>query len=526
MGFTVLVTDKLSEEGLALLQAAPDVAVDVRLKPPADELRAAAAMCDGWIVRSGTKITADLIEAASKLKAVARAGAGVDNIDVEAATRKGVVVMNTPGGNSVAAAEHTIGMIFALARNIARGDASLRRKAWERSKLMGVELEGKTLGVIGLGRIGREVAVRGRGLKMKVVGSDPYLSESRAKEMDIQLAEVGEVLETSDVVTVHVPLSDETRGLIGRDELARMKPSAMVINCARGGIVDEEALAEALREGRIAGAAVDVFESEPPADSPLLALDNVVLTPHLGASTKEAQVSVAVQAAQQMIAALKEERYTNAVNMPVTDMALYKRLAPFLHVAEKLGLLVGQLLTERMQEVKVELSGPVSEGEESITIAVLKGLLSRLEEAVNFVNAAHIAEERGIRVAKMSTAAGGDFANLVRVEATSGKQTVSAAGTCFGDKQERIVEINGHYFDARPEGVLLVVSNRDVPGVVGKIGTILGDGSVNIAEYQLGRREKGRDALSVISLDMEADVGVLKALEALPEILGVTQVKL
>ncbi len=524
MTFRVLVSDLVSEEGLARLRGFDDVEVDA---PGAMEREAFLAALPGHhalIVRSGTRVDAEALARADGLKVVGRAGVGLDNIDVEAATERGVLVMNTPGANATATAEHTWALLLALCRQVPAADASVRRGEWERKRFVGFQLAGKTLGVIGLGRVGRLVATRGRGFGMQVIGCDPYLSADMATEIDVELADLERVLAEADVLTLHVPLTDETRGLIGADALERMKPGALFVNAARGGLVDEGAVADALADGRLAGCAFDVYADEPPAGSPLLAAPNVVLTPHLAASTGEAQRDVSVQIADQVVAALREEEFRNAVNLPFVASGGLSAIRPWLDLAERLGRLAAALAPGRIERVEVEARGPEAAPHAGpLSVAVLKGILTPILGAadVNYVNAAHVAAERGIEVSRSRRASAADYANLVgcRIRTDAGRRSV--AGTLF-QTHPRAVEIDGYHLDAPPVGTALLVWNRDVPGVIGRVGTILGNAGVNIAEWRLGRTAPGQTALAFINLDTPAAHDVL---EDLRRIEGVRQVR-
>ncbi len=476
------------------------------------------------IVRSGTRVDAEALARADGLKVVGRAGVGLDNIDVEAATERGVLVMNTPGANATATAEHTWALLLALCRQVPAADASVRRGEWERKRFVGFQLAGKTLGVIGLGRVGRLVAARGRGFGMQAIGCDPYLAADAATEINVELADLERVLAEADVLTLHVPLTDETRVLIGADALERMKPGALLVNAARGGLVDEGAVADALADGRLAGAAFDVYADEPPAGSPLLAAPNVVLTPHLAASTSEAQRDVSVQIAEQVVAALRDEEFRNAVNLPFVTTGGLSAIRPWLDLAERLGRLAEALAPGRIERVEVEARGPEAAPHAGpLSVAVLKGVLTPILGAadVNFVNAAHVAAERGIDVSRSRRASAADYANLVgcRIRTDAGERSV--AGTLF-QTHPRAVEIDGYHLDAPPVGTALLVWNRDVPGVIGRVGTILGDAGVNIAEWRLGRTAPGQTALAFINLDAPAPHDVL---EDLRRIEGVRQVR-
>lgn len=523
----VLVSDKLAPEGLRVLQdAAATGSISFDSRPglsPAD-LIAAIGEYDALIVRSGTTVTAEVIAAATRLRAIGRAGIGVDNIDVGAATRRGIAVMNTPGGNNVTTAEHAISMMLALARSIPQATASMRAGKWEKSKFTGSEISGKILGLVGIGNIGKLVAERGRGLKMKVIAHDPFITEERAAEIGVELAPLDEVLARADFVSLHVPLTPDTRNLLGPTQLRNMKKGARLINCARGGIVNEAALAEALSSGHLAGAALDVFEEEPPRpDSPLLSLENVICTPHLGAATEEAQVNVAVAVAEQVVDFLVRDVTRNAVNVPSVSAELLEVLRPYLKLGEKLGALQAQLLEQAPTEVKVEYGGEVATVDvQPVTVAVLHGLLDRLLESstVNYVNARELARERGIKITESRTAQTGGYVNQVKVSVRTADKESEVVGAVFGREVVRLVRVDRFHLEAVPEGRILMLHNRDVPGVVGAVGTLLGEAKVNIAGLELGREAVGGIALSLVHVDDEVPQAVLGRLRSLPEILS------
>jgi D-3-phosphoglycerate dehydrogenase len=522
--FRVLVSDPISEEGLARLRGFEGVEVHAPGAMEREAFLAALPGYDALVVRSGTQVDAEALARADGLRVVGRAGVGLDNVDVEAATERGVLVMNTPGANATATAEHAWALLLALCRKVPAADASVRRGEWERKRFVGFQLAGKTLGVIGLGRVGRLVAARGRGFGMVVLGCDPYLSEDAAAEIGVELADVDRVLAEADVLTLHVPLTDKTRGLIGAEAIARMKPGALLVNAARGGLVDERAVADALAAGRLAGAAFDVYAEEPPAGSPLLDAPNVVLTPHLGASTREAQRDVSVQIVDQVVAALREEEFRNAVNLPFVATGGLADIRPWLDLAERLGRLASALAPGRIERVEVEARGPEAAPHAGpLSVAVLKGILSPILGAadVNYVNAVHVASERGIEVSRSRRASAADYANLVGCQVRTDAGERGVAGTLF-QTHPRAVEIDGYHLDAPPVGTALLVWNRDVPGVIGRVGTILGNAGVNIAEWRLGRTAPGQTALAFINLDTPAPPDVL---EDLKRIEGVRQVR-
>jgi D-3-phosphoglycerate dehydrogenase len=528
----VLVADKLEAPGLDLLRQA---GIDLDI-PPATlsgaALQQALRAVDGVIVRSSTRIRAEDLEDPGKLRVIVRAGVGVDNIDVGAATRRGILVMNTPGGNTVSTAEQTIALMLALARHTPTADAHVHQKParWERNKFIGTQLAGKTLGVVGLGRIGREVARRAAGLDLKVIGCDPFLASAGAAQLGIEVApDLPSLLPHCDFITVHTPLTDQTRDLIGAKELALLPKGARVINCARGGIINEPALAEALKSGHLAGAALDVFvEEPPPADHPLLALPNVVLTPHLGASTVEAQVSVAREAAQLITDYLKRGVVGFAVNMAAVDRGELDEMRLYVDLGRRLGLLLGQLSGGAIDRAVVLYRGEVARrSTRLITAAFAAGLLEpRLDQTVNIVNAPVLAAERGIEIVEQTSSQKGDFSTLVRVDLHAGGKAVSAAGTLFGNQFLRLVQLGDYHLDAYMDGIMLLFHHRDVPGLIGFIGTIFGKHGVNIAQMTVGRQVPGGEAIAVLNLDSPPPEEALRDVRAHPQISNVTVVKL
>jgi D-3-phosphoglycerate dehydrogenase / 2-oxoglutarate reductase len=516
----VLVTDGLHAVGVdALRKQGLEVDVEGTLAEPA--LVARIGDYEGLIVRSATKVTRAVVEAGNKLEVVGRAGAGVDTIDVEAATERGVIVMNTPGGNTTAVAEHTMALLLALARRVPAADAALKGGRWEKNRLQGVELFGKVLGVLGLGRIGSEVARRALGFRMHVITFDPYLTREAAARHGVEAVELDELLARSDFITVHAPLTGDTRYLLGEEELARVKPGVRIINCARGGIVDEAALAGAIRAGRVAGAALDVFEREPPpADHPLVGLEQVIVTPHLGAATDEAQTAVALAIAEQVADALRQGVVVNAVNLPSMDAETYREAAPWLGLVEKLGRFLAQMAEGRMQEVRLTYSGELAgRSTATLTLAFVRGLLDAiLSERVTDVNALRIAKSRGLRVTETSTTEAEDYASLAAAELVTDRGTSSVAGTVFFKREARFVQIDGLPVEAVPQGWMLVFANLDVPGVIGRIGTLCGRQSINIAGMQLGRERRGGRAVSILNLDDSMPPAVLDEIRAMPDI--------
>lgn len=524
----VLIADSVAPAGVEVLNRTPGIAADVHTSLTPEELVRRIGEYEALIVRSSTRVTAQVIEAGDTLKLVARAGTGVDNVDVQAATKRGVIVMNTPGGNTVSTAEHTFSMLLALSRNIPQSARSLREGRWDRKQYIGTEARGKTLGIIGVGRIGREVALRARAFGMKVLGHDPFLSEDAATELGLQLATLEELYTQSDYITVHTPLTDETRHLISDAALAQCKDDVRIINCARGGIVDEEALLRAIESGKVAGAALDVFESEPPLGHPLLALDEVICTPHLGASTSEAQRNVAIQVAEQVADALTGGPVRNAVNFPPIAPEVYRKIQPYMDLAERIGTLQAQLGEGHPIRIAMEYHGEVLDYPISpITSAVLKGVMQSMsDESVNYVNAPLLAQERGVRVDEIRSSEHEDFATLITVtyRTTTGEYAVS--GTIFGRSDLRIVRIGDYRFDVQPEGHMLMYANQDVPGIIGRVGTLLGSRGINIASMYCGRERPGAEAVTVLNVDSRIPDTVLAEIEGQEHILWAKRIKL
>ncbi|WP_410766199.1 phosphoglycerate dehydrogenase [Haloferax sp. DFSO60] len=518
----VLVTDPIADAGLDRIREA-GYEVETAYDVEGQALLDAVSDANGLIVRSGTQVTAEVFEAASDLIIVGRAGIGVDNIDIEAATEHGVIVANAPEGNVRAAAEHTVAMGFAAARSIPQAHTRLKGGEWAKSDYLGTEVNGKTLGVIGLGRVGQEVAKKLSSLGMSIVAYDPYIGEERAEQLGAELVGFDECLSRADFLTVHTPLTPETKNLISTEELETMG-SGYLINCARGGVVDEAALAEAVDSGVLDGAAVDVFADEPVAsDNPLLSVDDVVVTPHLGASTSAAQENVATSTADQVVAALREEPVMNALNAPSVDESAFPRIRPYIGLAETAGKIAAQLLDGRISEVEVTYNGDIAaEDLELVTASALKGVFTPLEWQVNAVNAPRIAKERGIDVTESKSRQSEDFQSLVSVTVRNGDEEMTIAGTLFAGDDPRIVRINGYRLDAIPHGQMLVARNYDKPGVIGLIGTVLGDNDVNIAGMFNARRAKpGGEALTVYNLDNEVPDAVRNELLADDRIIDV-----
>ena len=514
----VLISDKMSPKAEEIFKAR-GVEVDYKPGMSPEELKACIGEYDGLAIRSATKVTAEIFEAATNLKVVGRAGIGTDNIDKVAATGRGVVVMNTPFGNSITTAEHAIAMMMALAREIPQANESTHAGKWEKSKFMGVELMGKTLGVIGCGNIGATAADRAMGLKMKAIGYDPFLSDERAKEIGIEKVELDELFARADFITLHTPLTDSTRNIINAEAIAKMKDGVRIINCARGGLVDEDAIKVALDSGKVAGAAFDVFAQEPAKENVLFGNENVIATPHLGASTTEAQVNVAVQVAEQISDFLLDGAVTNALNMPSVSAEDAPKLAPYMGLAEQVGSFAGQITQSGLKSIEISFEGPVSElNTKPLSALVLKGLLSPMMEEVNMVSAPAIAAERGISISETTKAKSEEYNTLISLTVTTESQTRSVSGTLFSGKP-RLVEINGIPVEAEVGPNMLFLTNEDKPGLIGDLGSVLGDNGVNIATFHLGRNESGGEALALLQVDEPVSDDVLQKVRALGHVL-------
>lgn len=526
----VLVSDPLGQGGMDILRKEKNLQVDEKAGLKPEELKAIIGDYDAILVRSGTKVTKEIIEAGKKLRVIGRAGVGVDNVDTEAATKRGIIVMNTPEGNTISTAEHSFSMLMAVARNIPQADASVKKGEWKRGKFQGSELNGKTLGIVGFGRIGREVATRASAFNMKVMVFDPFISKQAVKEYPVEFVDVPTLLKNADFITFHTPLTADTKNLLNAETFKLCKKGVRIVNCARGGIVDEAALAAAIQSGQVAGAAFDVFVTEPPvADNPLLKLPQFICTPHLGAATQEAQENVAVDVAKQVIDALNNRAIKNAVNMPNLDPDTLKGLQPWLGLAEKIGALFPQLFEGSIKKAEIRYGGdPTRFKTAPLTVTVLKGLLTPIcGDTVNFVNAPSMAKERGITVTEGSSTETVDFSSFIDVEVTIGKQTHRIIGTLFSH-QPRIVRIDEFMIDVEPEGWVLFVKNEDFPGVVGIIGTLLGKHGINIAEMSLGRIGKGKKAfaMTAINTDSEVPAKVVAQIKKNKAVLDVKVVKL
>jgi len=512
----VLIADKLSPKGVKILTVAKGVTADDRAGITPAQLKRTIGKYDALIVRSRTKVTADVIRAGKRLKVIGRAGVGVDNVDVKTATQRGILVMNAPEGNMISTCELTLALMLSLARQVVPACRSLRGGAWERKKFIGTELSGKLLGIIGLGRIGSEVARRARAFDMSVMAHDPFVAEEKAAREEVQLVSLAKLFKQADYITVHTPLTTETRGLIGEAQLRKMKTGVYLINCSRGGVIDEAALAKAIKKGKVAGCALDVFASEPPADSPLLGMEQVVVTPHLGASTREAQQSVAEQIARQVLDALEGRTVRNAVNLPQISPEVMQVIGPYIDLAEKLGRLVVQWAPGRINRVRIVTVGEMNAHNTSPIVAGLaKGLVEPVvDEAVNYISAPSIARERGLEIVEEKRAAVGGFANLIEVEAEMGRKRFSVAGTRFADQQSRLVRIGGYHVDVVPQGNILLCVNHDRPGVISHVTTVLAKRKINIANMTVGRDRPGGKAVTVLNIDEGVSDSVLRAIES------------
>lgn len=524
----ILICDKLAEEGIKILKDVKEFKVDCKFGITPKELKSIVKNYHALIIRSATKISADILESANNLKVIGRAGVGLDNVDLKAATKKGIVAMNTPAGNTTSTAEHTISMILALSRNIPQACASMKAGKWDRSKFSGVELYGKKLGIIGFGRIGSTVAKFAKSFGMEVLAYDPFLSEEVAVKKGVVMVELDEMFKRSDFITVHIPKSANTKNLISDKEFAMMKDSARVINCARGGIIDEKALAVALEENKIAGCALDVYEQEPlAADSPLLKFDNCIVTPHLGASTSEAQVNVAIEIAETVRDALLGKGIVNAANFPSIDAEAYKVLEPYINLALRLGKFSGQLVNGRITGAKITYHGVVANFKVApVTLSFVNGLLTPiLGDTVNFINALDLAKERAIDVQEIISNKDEEFVNSLRVEVITDKETLSVWGALSGNQKPRIVKINDVYVEAIPEDYMLFITNTDKPGLIGVIGTVLAEANINIAGISLGREAQDGIAVSVVNVDSMVPDETIEKLRNTKDVLSIKLLK-
>lgn len=523
--FKVLVSDPISDMGIQLLYDAPDVTVEKKTGLTEDELAAIIGDYDALLVRSQTRVTEKIMNAGGKLKVIGRAGVGVDNIDLEAATKRGIVVINAPDGNTIATCEHTFAMMMSVARSIPQAYKKTVGGEWDRKTFVGVELRNKVLGILGMGRIGSEVSKRAKVFGMEVIGYDPFLTEERAEKLGVKLGTVNEIAAAADFITVHTPLTAETRHLIGKPQFELMKKGIRIINCARGGIIDEIALANAVNEGIVAGAAFDVFEVEPPAaDHPFLNNPKIIVTPHLGASTIEAQENVAIDVSEEVLHILRSEPFKNAVNMPPVPANVLKKLQPYFNLGEKIGHILGQVTEGAISEIVVSYAGDLSDVDTApLTRYIIKGILTDQLEEVNVVNSLHLAKTRDVNIIVQQSQISKSFTNLVAVTVKTKQGEKSLAGTLLAGIGERIVMIDRYPVDFAPEGNLLLISHNDKPGIIGRVGTLLGNNDVNIATMQVGREVIGGSAIMVLTIDKGAPKEVLTELSNLPEIVHVQQ---
>ena len=512
----VLISDKMDPNAARIFEER-GCQVDVITGETPEQLIARIGDYDGLAIRSSTKVTKEILAAATNLKVVGRAGIGVDNVDIPAASAQGVVVMNTPFGNSITTAEHAIALMFALARQIPEANAQTQAGKWPKNDFMGVEVTGKTLGLIGAGNIGSIVASRALGLKMKVVAFDPFLTPERAVEMGVEKADLDTLLARADFITLHTPLTDQTRNILSKENLAKTKPGVRIINCARGGLIDEAALKEALDSGHVAGAALDVFQTEPAKESPLFGTPNFICTPHLGASTNEAQVNVALQVAEQMADYLVNGGVTNALNMPSLSAEEAPKLKPYMALAEQLGSMLGQLTTDSIPRISIHAEGAAAElNIKPIVAAVLAGFLRVQSATVNMVNAPFLAKERGIEVREVKTEKEGDYHTLIRVSVKTEAGERSVAGTLFSNREPRLVELFGIKVEAELAGHMMYIVNEDAPGFIGRIGTLLGENGINIGTFNLGRRAAGGEAVLLLSVDSPVNPALIEQVRKLP----------
>jgi len=530
MNYKVLISDKFDAEGVSRLKNTPGFEVIYKGGHSKEELLKDLPNADCLIVRSATKVKGDIFNYANKLKLIVRAGVGVDNIDIIEASRRGIIVMNAPGGSSITTAEHAIAMMFALARNIPQANASMKQGKWEKTKFQGVEITNKTLGVIGLGRIGREVVKRAKGLKMRVLGYDPYITAEHLSHLEIEIVDLDTILKESDFITVHTPLTDSTKNLINKQNLSKLKKGVRLINCARGGIYEEEALVEGLKSGHIAGVALDVFTEEPiPSDFPLIPFENCIMTPHLGASTTEAEFAVAMETIDEVIEYFTKGIARNAINYPSIDPDSMEYLKPYFICGEKAGRLLASLMESPIRTIQINYNGEIIQKKtDPIRMAILKGALSTFvgEEGINYVNAPVIAKERGIRVIENHNEKTTGYISSVEIIFENENSSAQRLKFTSVLNKPLIVNLNGYDLEFEPEGILLVIKNKDVPGVIGSIGTFLGNHNINIASLELSRTSKGQIAKSVIKIDELLNKEQLEDFKKLPNILSVKQVDL
>ena len=517
----ILIADKLAQEGVDILKK-NGFDVDVKTGLDKQELKRIIKDYDAVIVRSQTKLTEDIIGAASRLKVIGRAGVGLDNVDIGAATKKGVIVMNAPGGNTISTCEHTFALIMSLARKVPFGHASLKKGEWNRSKFKGIEIYSKTLGIIGFGRIGKEVAKRARAFGMEVLVYDPFITEEIVANTGVKSVTLKELLARSDIVTVHVPLTAETKGLISKSEISLMKHDSFIINCARGGIVDEDALCEALGSKRIAGAALDVFINEPPSNLDLIKMDNLIVTPHLGASTQEAQVNVAVEIAHCIKDTLLGRAIRNSVNYVQMEPEVYRAISPYITLSEKMGKFLSQIVEGGTEEIKISYTGEIASFKvDPLAMAFTKGFLSPiLEENVNYINAMGIAKERGIKIEQIKINREEEYVNSIRVSVKTNKEKRALVGTLFANRDSRFVKMDDVYIEVAPSDYMVVINNKDKPGVIGSLGTILGNHNVNISNMSLGKKKGGDTAITVLNVDIPLEEAVIKDIVSNPSIIS------
>jgi D-3-phosphoglycerate dehydrogenase len=523
----VLVSDSLAEEGVRRLETGAEVDVITNLSP--EELVKKIKDYDALVIRSGTKVTAEVINAADRLKVIGRAGVGIDNVDVEAATKKGIIVLNTPGGNTISAAEHTIAMMMALARNIPQANAALHKGEWNRKKYTGVEFFNKTLGIVGLGRVGAEVATRMKSFGMQIVAFDPFITEEKAKQLGITLAPLEQVLREGDFITVHTPLTNETRNLIDEDEFKIMKPGVRIVNCARGGIINEASLAKAVAEGKVAGAAVDVFTKEPPTGNPLLEQDKIITTPHLGASTAEAQVNVALAVADQILAIAKGGLPTNAINMPAISPETLAVMEPYMKLAEKMGSLAGQLTGRGFESLELVYGGSVAEKDiRPVTISAIKGLLGCIigKGSVNFVNAQRVLKEMGVKLMESKTESANGYSNAITLTLRNNGNITTLQGTVSSNKEKRIVQLNDYKTYIPSEGSMVVAVIEDKPNIIGPCCVVLGEDKINIGGMHVGRIDAGKPQLMVLSVDHAVPEATLAKMRKVPGVISANTVSL
>ncbi len=521
--FKVLMTYS-STEGLDVLLGNKEFVIETHTKPTPEQFKELIANYDGLLIRSEVKVTAEIIEAAKKLRFIGRAGTGVDNVDIPAATQKGIVVANVPGGNTISAAEHTVGLMLALARNIAQANQSLTAKEWKRERFMGTEMQGKVLGLVGLGRIGKEVAHRMIAFGMKVIAYDPFANQEFAQSIGVELKSLEAVYAESDYISVHSPLNETTKNMINAEALKKMKKGVRIVNCARGGIIDEKALSQAIKDGHVKGAAIDVFAKEPPVDWTLMETPNMVVTPHLAASTEEAQIKIAQELSDVVVDYFTKGIIRNAVNVPTLDWDTYKKLEPYISLAEKLGSFQGQTIEGGIKEIEIEYAGNITQfNTNPLLVAYLKGLLTpMLDIKVNFVNAPVLARERGIKVKESRSQQQEDYTDLISAKIITEKGSHVIAGTLFSQKYPRIVKLNDLNVDIVPAGCMLLVTNIDRPGIVGQVGSFLGKNSINIANMQVGRKEEGGEAVIIINVDTCVSQDIIKQMSTFS---GVNKVK-